>query len=76
VTKNIAKQKAKTGKTSDEQMSKQDGGRTELGTVSKVARFSAVSPACEVRSANPLDAYDLLQIVGKGAFGKVFKVSL
>ena len=25
-------------------------------------------------SANPLDAFELLQVVGKGAFGKVFKV--
>ena len=40
-----------------------------------VERLSAVSPAPEskVASPNPLDAYELLQIVGKGAFGKVFK---
>lgn len=38
--------------------------------------LQAISPVCETQPvANPMDAYELLQIVGKGAFGKVFKVS-
>lgn len=58
--------------------------------VAKVSRLSkseageqsivmAVSPSCEGRNlstfSGPMDAYELMQIVGKGAFGKVFKVS-
>lgn len=69
--------KAKTGKTdlTDDLKKPQ---------VPKLCKFSknllgeqlpAVSPAAEVHSStNPLDAFELIQVVGKGAFGKVFKV--
>lgn len=79
--------KAKKGKQTGTFIQELDNNKIHVPKVSRLSKSEAgeqsnilaVSPSCEGRNlstlSGPMDAYELIQIVGKGAFGKVFKVS-